>query len=147
MYRASASSTASTADLWAVVTDVTRWPDHLDTFTSITPAADSPVASGVGARFDVRQPGLAATVYEVTEWEPTTSFVWVSRSAGVTTEATHRIEATPAGSTVALTLDWRGPLAPLLRLAIGRRVTSMIELEASTFARIAATGNSPSTAG
>ena len=45
---------------------------------------------------------------------------------------------TDAGSRLDLGLTWTGPLAGLLRLLIGRKAQRMIELEASTFASLAA---------
>lgn len=138
MFEITRSSSASPADLWRVVSEVTGWPNHLDTFDSVAPAPNSPARSGIGARYLVRQPGLPAATYQVTQWDPGVSFTWIARSPGVSTVATHRVTGRTGGSELTLTLDWRGPLAPALRLFVGRRVASMVTLEAETFARIAA---------
>ena len=45
---------------------------------------------------------------------------------------------TDGGSRLDLGLRWTGPLAGLLRLLLGRKAQRMIELEASTFAGLAA---------
>lgn len=117
--------------------DVTAWPQHLSTFTSVVLSPDSAARWGVGARFDVRQPGLQPATYEVTDWRPRSSFTWVARSRGIVTTATHSVTALEAGSRIDLDLQWRGPLALLVRVMLGRRVAAMVELEASTFARLA----------
>ncbi|PRY58045.1 polyketide cyclase/dehydrase/lipid transport protein [Knoellia remsis] len=132
-----APSTADPADLWEVVADVTSWPAELETFTSVTLSDDSPVPSGVGARYAVRQPGLAAAVYEVTEWDPGHSFTWVARAPGVVTTATHSVTPSSTGSTLTLGLGWTGLLAPMVRLLAGGRAERMVRYEADTLARLA----------
>lgn len=117
--------------------NVTAWPQHLPTFTSVVLSPDSTVLTGVGARFNVRQPGLRPTTYEVTSWRPHSSFTWVARSRGIVTTAVHSVTAIEAGSRIELTLQWRGPLALPVRVMLGRRAAAMVELEASTFARLA----------
>lgn len=133
-----ADSTAPADLLWARVADVESWPDHLETFTSIT-RAGGPEPIGTGSRFEVRQPGLPTSVYEVTEWTPGRSFTWAARSRAVTGTARHTVVPTDGGSRLELELEWTGPLAGLLRLLIGRKAQRMIELEATTFASLAAT--------
>lgn len=122
------------------MSDVTGWPQILPTFTSVQRCADSPAVTGVGARYEVRQPGLRAAVYEVTEWEPGRSFTWVARSTGVVTTARHAVAAIPTGAKVTLDLEWSGVLAPVLRFLLGRKARGMVQLEADTFASLAAAG-------
>lgn len=122
--------------LWELVGHIERWPPLLPTVTSVKPLTDGD-ACAVGSRFEVRQPGLAKAEWEVTKWEPGRGFTWASRSLAVVTTATHEITANGSGSRLTLTLDWSGPLAPLVRRVYGRRVRAMVELEAATFARLA----------
>lgn len=136
MIESHASSAASVEGLWAVVADVTAWPRHLPTFRAVTHLSDSAVG-GLGSRFEVRQPGLPVATYEVTEWVPGASFTWVARSPGVVTVARHAITALETGSRLDLHVEWDGPLAPPLRLLVRRRAQRMIDLEATTLARVA----------
>ncbi|HQH07357.1 MAG TPA: SRPBCC family protein [Phycicoccus sp.] len=133
-----AVSSARAEDLWAVVSDVAAWPDRLPTFTSVV-HVDEAAPIGPGSRFNVRQPGLPPTTYEVTEWTPGHGFTWVARSLGVTTTATHVVTSSDTGSRLDLTIRWDGPLARPLELLLGRRAQRMIELEATTLTRVAAT--------
>ncbi len=137
MIAKSAVSSAPVDRLWDVVAALEAWPQHLPTFTSVVLSPDSPVASGLGARFDVRQPGLQRATYEVTTWRPRESFTWIARSRGIVTTGVHSVTAHGGGSKIELSLQWRGPLAPLVRVALGRRVGAMVEQEASTFAGLA----------
>lgn len=144
--RAYASSSADIERLWAVVSDVQSWPDRLPTFDQIVrvdesngpsdPGGHDELDAGpIGRRFAVRQPGLPAAVYEITEWSPHEAFTWVSRTFGVTTTARHTLTRTESGAGLALAIEWRGPLAPLVRAVLSRKTQRLIDLEAATFAR------------
>ena len=75
---------ASRDRVWDLVSDVERWDRMLPTIRQVTRVgAAGPI--GVGARFEVRQPGLPKAVYEITEWEPGSGFTWVSSSPAVRT--------------------------------------------------------------
>lgn len=139
MLTTSARSNATPDELWAIVSGVTAWPDVLPTFASVAPVDGAGATAEMGSRFAVTQPGLRAAVYEVTACVPGSSFTWESSGPGITTTASHTVSADREGSRVDLTLDWHGPLAPLVRLLMGRRTQRMIDLEATTFADVAAT--------
>lgn len=136
MPTSTATSRATASGLWAVVADVTSWPAHLPTFRAVTHSG-GPSPLGIGARYDVRQPGLAAATYEVTVVDPGRSFAWVARSPGVVSTAVHSVTAQGEGSRLDLSLEWSGPLAGLVRRLLGGRAARMIELEATTLARVA----------
>lgn len=136
MPESSAFSSARPDTLWAVVSDLTLWPDLLPTFTSIRQVGGPP-AIGVGSRFEVRQPGVVTSIYEITEWKPGASFTWVARSPGVVTTAHHLISEIDGGSRLDLEFTWSGPLGRLATPVFRRKAQSMIELEAATFARVA----------
>jgi hypothetical protein len=112
-----------------------RWGVRLPTVDSVRPLSDGPVR--VGSRFEVRQPKLPKAVWEVTEWQDGRSFTWVSTSPGIRSTAVHAVAEDGAGSRLDLSLDWSGPLAPVLKLLIGRKAQGMVETEADTFARMA----------
>ncbi|PSK87478.1 polyketide cyclase/dehydrase/lipid transport protein [Murinocardiopsis flavida] len=128
---------ASADRLWSLVGDLPAWGAMLPSVDSVRRLGAAEVPIGVGARFAVRQPGLPAAVYEVTEWSPGRSFTWVARSPGVVTTCRHIIEAEGAGSRLRLSIEWTGPLAGLVRLLIAGKARRMVESEAATFARLA----------
>ncbi|MBK6886124.1 MAG: SRPBCC family protein [Tetrasphaera sp.] len=134
-----AESKAAPDRLWAEVSAVQAWPDVLPTFDAVRHIA-GPHPPQVGTRFAVRQPGLVALTYEVTDWDPPRSFTWVGRTLGVTTTARHTVEPAPAGSRVTLGLDWSGPFAWLVRILFSAKASQMIASEGDTLARLAEQG-------
>jgi carbon monoxide dehydrogenase subunit G len=137
MIRATARSAATPDRLWSLASDVERWGDRLPTVHSVRPLGSGP--TGVGSRFEVRQPGLPKAVWEVTDWQQQgRSFTWVSTSPGIRSTAVHSVHDDGGGSRLDLSLEWSGPLARVLELLIGRKARSMVETEAETFARLAA---------
>ncbi len=138
MIRATARSAASPDRLWSLASDVERWGDRLPTVNSVRPLGTGP--TGVGSKFEVRQPGLPKAVWEVTDWPQGRSFTWVSTSPGVRSTAVHTVHDDGGGSTLDLSLEWSGPLARVLELLIGRKARGMVETEAETFARLAEQG-------
>lgn len=106
--------------------------------TSIKPLQVGPTA--VGSRFEVKQPGLAKTVFEVTDWRPGESFTWVSQQPGVRSTGVHDVRADGAGSRLDLALEFSGPLAGLVRRLVGRKAQRMVDTEAQTFTRLAEQG-------
>ncbi|OFE15987.1 hypothetical protein BA895_21010 [Humibacillus sp. DSM 29435] len=136
MITSTSTSTAHIERLWSLVSDVGRWPEMLPTFTSVR-ALGPGVPGGpleLGSRFEVRQPALAKAVWTVTDCQPERRFTWVACSLGVATAATHEITTDGGGCRLELTLDWSGPLAPLVRRVYGARAARMLEVEANTFA-------------
>ena len=135
MIRATARSAASPDRLWSIVSDVERWGDRLPTVDSVRPLGSG--HTGVGSRYDVRQPGLPKAVWEVTDWQPQArSFTWVSTSPGIRSTAVHSVRDDGGGSRLDLSLEWSGPLARVLELLIGRKARGMVETEAETFTRL-----------
>ena len=135
MIRATARSAASPDRLWSIVSDVERWGDRLPTVDVVRPLGSGP--TGVGSKFDVRQPGLPKAVWEVTVWQQQArSFTWVSTSPGIRSTAVHTVHDDGGGSRLDLSLEWSGPLARVLELLIGRKAQGMVETEAETFTRL-----------
>ena len=139
MIRATARSAASTDRLWSLASDVQHWGDRLPTVDSVRPLGSGPT-TGVGSRFEVRQPGLPKAAWEVTDWQEGRSFTWVSTSPGIRSQAVHSVRADGDGSRLDLSLEWSGPLARVLELLVGRKARGMVETEAETFARLAEQG-------
>lgn len=129
--------TASSEHLWSVVSNLTAWGELLPTVDSVQRLDTEGGPIDVGSRFTVRQPGLPAAVYEVTEWSPGRSFTWAARSPGVVTTASHIIDSEGTGSRLSLSIEWTGPLAGLVRLLLGGKSRRMVESEAEAFAGLA----------
>ena len=138
MIQATARCDAGPDRLWSIASDVERWGDRLPTVDSVRPLGSGPPS--VGSKYEVRQPGLPKAVWEVTDWQEGRSFTWVSSSPGIRSTATHTVHEDEGGSRLELSLDWSGPLAPVLNLLIGRKARGMVEVEADTFARLAEQG-------
>lgn len=136
MISVSSTSSGSPDRLWLLVSEVEQWGDRLPSFTSVR-ALEPWRDVGVGSRFEVRQPRLPTAIYEITEWLPGRTFTWAARAPGITTTATHTVSAREGGSVVDLSLEWSGPLAPVVRRLLGRRAAAMVESEAQTMARLA----------
>ncbi|GGP92944.1 putative membrane protein [Actinomadura coerulea] len=114
--------------VWNLLKDVERWPDMTASMDRVE-LLDEPFTLGSRAR--VHQPKLPAAVWTVTAFDDNRTFTWESRSTGVTTTGAHEIVPTPdGGSTVRLTLDQKGPLAPVFALLAGRLTRRYVTMEA-----------------
>jgi uncharacterized membrane protein len=105
--------------VFALTTDVERWPTLTPTVTSVERLDDGPLRVGSQAR--LKQPGQRPTVWTVTTLEPDRTFVWTATATGMHMTATHVIEATSTGTRNTLRLDLSGWAAPIVgRLARGK---------------------------
>jgi uncharacterized membrane protein len=115
--------------VWAVMSDVARWPEWTASVASVELLDERPF--GVGSRARVRQPRLPVAVWTVTAFEAGRSFEWQSVAPGVKSVAVHRVDAAGDGSTRAsLAIAWSGPLAFLIRLFYGKLSRRYVEMEA-----------------
>jgi uncharacterized protein YndB with AHSA1/START domain len=107
-YETTVTIDAPADDVWAVLTDLERWPEWTASMQRIERSTAGELA--VGSTVKIKQPRV-----------PAHSFSWVASTPGVTTIAEHRLEPTPQGG-VAVHLGIRrsGPLAKLVdRLSAG----------------------------
>ncbi len=133
-------TTAHRDAVWAVLSDLQRWPQWLPTVTSAA-SVDLDRITGTGAAYDLRQPHLPPARWTVTEWLPGAGFTWESRAPGVRTIARHTLTPTPdGGTTISLDLEWIGPLAWLVHLVYGRLTETNLRTEAAALARRAEAG-------
>ena len=113
---------ASPDRVWAVMSDVERWPEWADTVTAVTRLGGRNL--GLGSRFRVEQPKLPPTEYVVTEVEPGEGFTWVATGPGVRTTARHRVEPVAgSGSRVRLSVEQSGPVGAVMGRLFFRRLT------------------------
>lgn len=120
---------AAPETVWNLLKDVERWPDMTASVNRVE-LLDKPFALSSRAR--VHQPKLPAAIWTVTAFEENKTFTWESRSPGVTTVAVHDIVPKPDGTvSVRLTLDQKGPLAPVLSLFTARLTRRYVTMEAN----------------
>ena len=125
---------AAPGDVWAVLTDVERWPQWTASMTSVQRLDEGPFA--VGSRARVRQPKLPAAVWEVTDLEPERSFTWTASAPGVNSTAEHRLTPRPVGAvSVTLGISQTGALSPLVALLGSRIARRYVRMEAEGLKR------------
>ena len=116
--------------LWSVMSQVRRWPQWLPTVDAVTPL-DPARPDEVGASYTVEQPGLPRAVWTITAIEPGRSFTWESARPGIRSVGTHELRpGADDTTTIVLGIAWSGLLAPLLRLAVGRKARDYVTREA-----------------
>lgn len=127
---ATARIAARPEQIWAILTDVVRWPDWLTTMTSVQPLG--PKALALGARYRIAQPKLRPATWTVVRLEPSRSFAWETRSPGVRALADHTLTPMPDGSTsVTLQIQFSGPLSALAHLLAGSLTRDYLAREAA----------------
>jgi carbon monoxide dehydrogenase subunit G len=114
--------------VWAVMSDIDRWPEMTASMTSVT--RTSPGRLGVGSTARVKQPKLAPADFVITSWQPGRGFEWVTRNALVTARAGHDIEPAPDGTRVTLSVEFSGPLGGLVAWLYGNLTARYIRMEA-----------------
>ncbi len=78
---------AEPARVWEMLSDVERWPERIATYEEVRLHESG--ALRVGSRAHVKQKGLAAGEWEVTELTDGTSFTWTNRHPGVRSLGRH----------------------------------------------------------
>ena len=107
--------------VWAVWSDVERWPEWTAGVARVERLDPGPLA--VGRRARVRQPKFPPAVWRVTELEENRGFTWVSVTPGAHVTGSHRIVPQQGGSRATLSLTFAGPVARL----VGRLSRSLTE--------------------
>jgi uncharacterized membrane protein len=141
-YETSATTLAEPGRLWAVLTDVEQWPEWVEVYKSVRRDESGPLKLGDSAR--VKQKGLAAGTWRVTELEEGKVFAWESRQPGVRLLGRHVVTAEPGGgSRLTLQLEQTGWLSGVVTALLRRKVRRYLDLEC---ARLAAVAAEPTTA-
>jgi uncharacterized membrane protein len=117
--------------LFALNTDIERWPTLTPTVTSVTRLDEGPLRVGSQAR--IKQPGQRPAVWTVNTIEPDHCFIWSTKSMGLGMVATHLVEPTATGSRNTLRIDLSGFAASLLGRLLRRKIHSVLATENEGF--------------
>ena len=136
-YQTSTTTAAEPSRLWAVLSDVERWPEWIEVYEEVRRTATGPLS--VGEQVRVKQRGLAGGDWTVSEVEEGRVFAWTSRQPGVRLEARHVVSAEPdGGSRLLLELSMTGWLSGVVGALMGRKVRSYVDLEGTRLTAVAA---------
>ena len=124
--------------VWAVMSDVERWPEWTASIRSVTRLDAGPFV--VGARARVRQPKLLPADFVVTELDERKGFTWVTSSPGITATAKHLIEPIPRGTRATLSVEFEGIAASIVAWMTRDLNDRYLALEAAGLKRRAETG-------
>ena len=98
--------------VWAVWSDLERWPEWTASVSRIERLEPGPLA--VGHRVRVHQPKFPPATWRVIALEEGRGFTWVSESPGARVTASHWIEPRAAGSRARSAITFAGPIALLV---------------------------------
>ena len=136
-YATSRTTTAEPARLWAVVSDVEKWPEWIEVYEEVRRQRPGDLALGDSTH--LKQRGLAGGDWTVTELEEGTVFAWESRQPGVRIVGRHVVSAEPTGgSRLTLQLEMTGWASGVANAFLGRRSRSYVDLECERLAAVAA---------
>ena len=119
--------------VWAVWSDVERWPEWTPTMVRIERLDRG--LFGPGSRARVRQPKMPAFVWTVTNLDEGRRFTWTTRSPGVVVTAHHAIEPLQGGSRATMSIEYDGPLGGLVAWLTGGMNDRYLRLEAEGLKR------------
>lgn len=120
--------------VWAVLTDVERWPEWSPSMTKVTRLDSGPFEEGSQTR--IKQPRLRTMVWTVTEMTPGRSFVWEAKGPGLTLVAGHHLTNEEGGVVqVTLTVEQRGVVGRLLEPLTSRSAKRYVHMEAEGLKR------------
>jgi uncharacterized membrane protein len=134
-YTEHVSIAAPPAAVWAVMSDVQRWPTWTESVREVALLEGDALA--VGAKARIRQPRLPVLTWTVDRFEAGRFFSWTTSSPGMTGVAEHGIEPRGQGSDVTLVIRQSGPAALLARLAFGGVTRRYLRMEAEGLKRAA----------
>jgi uncharacterized membrane protein len=136
-YETSTTTSADPARLWAVVSDVEKWPEWIEVYEEVRRVELGRLRIGDTAH--VKQKGLAGGEWTVTELEEGRVFAWESRQPGVRIVGRHVVDAEPdGGSRLTLGLEMTGWASGFAARLLGRKSRAYVDLELKRLAAVAA---------
>ncbi len=120
---------APAATVWAVYTDVQRWPEWTASMTRIE-ALDGPELA-VGKRFAIKQPRLPRLVWTISALAPGAAWTWQQGPPGGLTRAVHEVVPLgPERTLVRQRIEQRGPIGNLVGALMRGLTRRYLALEA-----------------
>jgi uncharacterized membrane protein len=98
--------------VWAILSDVARWPEWTPSVTSVERVDSGPLVRG--SRAWLKQPKLRRALWHVTDVHEGRAFTWQTESPGVRAVGRHTLEPVPGGCRLTLSVRFEGPLARLV---------------------------------
>jgi uncharacterized protein YndB with AHSA1/START domain len=136
-YETSTTTAAEPSRLWAVLSDVERWPEWIEVYEEVRRRTSGPLAQG--EQVHVKQKGLAAGDWTVTELDEGHVFAWTSRQPGVRIVGRHVVSPEPdGGSRLTLELEMSGWLSGPVGAVLGKKSRSYVDLECTRLIEAAA---------
>jgi uncharacterized membrane protein len=127
-FESSIDIAAPAEHVFSIYRDVERWPEWLQTVTSVERLDEGPLR--VGSRTRIRQPRLPVAVWEVSEIVPDRSFIWVARGPGIVTTGSHVVTPLDGDKAKATaSLEQAGVLGPLMGRLTKRLTDEYLETE------------------
>jgi uncharacterized membrane protein len=115
--------------VWDVLSDLEAWPSRIETVDVVELLTPAPISKG--SRVRLKQPKLGEGTWDITVWDAPSYFEWTQKTAGITSVAGHRVEATgERRARLTLTLDMRGFLIPVIGLFYRDLTNRYMDLEA-----------------
>ncbi len=127
--------------VWAVYSDVTRWPEWTASMTSVE-LLDGATVLAPATRARIRQPKLPVAVWEVTAFEAGRTWTWVAKAPGVRTTALHTLVPVGDGTRVDTAIVQEGPLGRLLAPLYAGLTRKYLAMEADGLSRRCVSGDS-----
>ena len=129
----SISISAPTERVWAVMTDVERWPEWTPTVAEARRIDSGDFRLGSKAR--LKQPRVPSMTWTVTALESGRSFEWSTRAPGVRSAAGHRLIQQGTGSFVTLWVEQTGLVVRLMGSRFAELAEEYLQIEADGLKR------------
>lgn len=130
---------ASSLNVWAILSDVTVWPTWTPTVSVVFPLGNPRLE--MGAKFEVKQPGVPKALFTVDHFVEGRSFRWTSTTLGIKSVADHVVTNLGLNrSKVKLIFEMEGRAVVIAWLLSGGKVRRFVNLEAQSLKAAAETG-------
>lgn len=119
--------------VWAVMTDVERWPEWTATVAAAKRLDDG--VFGVGSKARLKQPRVPTMTWTVSALEEGRSFEWTAGAPGVRSVAGHRVLQEGTGSLVTLWVEQQGLVVKLMSGRFAKMAEEYLQIEAEGLRR------------